>query len=360
MILDALAPHAPALVTGVGVALLAGIAAARWIGPRGFMDMPHGRKGHDEPTPATAGIALVATIAVGYLLGFKRLQLQPEQWLGLFALAVVGILDDKYGLKARHKAIAGLLVAAMIALPGASQIVEAQPHLMLFGLVPLPPVWPLAFGLLVLLYWFVPQAMNLIDGANGLALGYALVILGVLALAGRPLSYCAGTLLGLLLLNWPRAKHFLGDAGSLVLGLLLALEVKQSVGLLNPDLILWIFAYPILDVIQVVAIRLLNGRRLGVGDRNHLHHQWMDRFPKLRHLVVPGLWLQAGLCASAVIAEGWGWIFPVLGLSLLVGQVLVFVVQSLEAPAEVVEFRAVAVDEEDGGHTNPGGGFDAA
>ena len=349
-----------ALLAGVAIALVLSLAAARWIGPLGFMDLPHGRKGHDVPTPATAGIALLAALGIGFLLGFKRLELHPEQWAGLILLAIVGTLDDRFGLKARHKALAGLLVACLIAIPGATRVVELQPHVNLFSLIPLPPVWPLAFLLLVLLYWFVPQAMNLIDGANGLALGYGLVVLGVLALAGRPLGFCAGTLIGLLLLNWPRAKHFLGDAGSLVLGLLLALEVKQSVGLLNPDLILWIFAYPILDVIQVVAIRLLNGRRLGVGDRNHLHHQWMDRFPKLRHLVVPGLWLQAGLCASAVIAEGWGWIFPVLGLSLLVGQVLVFVVQSLEAPAEVVEFRAVAVDEEDGGHSNPGGGFDAA
>jgi UDP-GlcNAc:undecaprenyl-phosphate GlcNAc-1-phosphate transferase len=307
-------------------------------------------------------MALLAALGIGYLLDFKRLELHPEQWIGLTALALVGTLDDRFGLKARHKALAGLLVACMIAIPGATRVVELQPDVTLLGMIPLPPVWPLAFLLLVLLYWFVPQAMNLIDGANGLALGYGLVVLGVLALAGRPLGFCAGTLVGLLLLNWPRARHFLGDAGSLVLGLLLALEVKRTVGLANPDLVLWIFAYPILDVVTVVTIRILKGQRLGVGDRSHLHHQWIDRFPRWRQLVVPGLWLQAGLCASAAVVQGWGWILPVLGLSMLVVQVVVFVSQSVSAGrepgVEVVEFQAA--DEDNGTLSSPRGDFDAA
>jgi len=345
------ADHGLALLAGAGVALLGGLAAIRWIGPMGFMDLPRGRHSHEAPTPRTGGIVLVAALLAGYFLGFKRLGLRPEQWVGLFALAAVGLVDDRYGLRARYKAVAGLLVAGLVAAPAAYRVVEAQPSLQLFGSLPLPPVWPVAFALLVLLYWFIPQAMNLIDGANGLALGYGLVVLGVLALAGHPLGFCAGVLLGLLALNWPRARHFLGDTGSTVLGLLLALEVKRAVGLVNPDLVLWVFAYPIVDVATVVAIRVLTGRALGQGDRSHLHHQWMDRFPRWRALAVPWLWLQAALCASAVLVRGWGWALPVLGLSLLVAQALVFIVQAMltprEAEPEVLAFKPVPVEEDD-------------
>lgn len=363
MTLDAFTLHAPALVAGVGIALVSAIAASKWLGPLGFIDHPLGRKNHETPTPVTGGIALLVTLALGTALGFRRLDLHPEQWAGLFALAAVGIADDRFGMRARHKAMAGLLIACLMAVPGAFRVVQAHPHLTLLGFIPLPPVWPLAFFLLSLLYWFAPQAVNLIDGANGLALGYGLVVLGVLALGGRPLAFCAGALLGLLALNWPRARHFLGDTGSLVLGLLLAFEVKRGVALISPDLILWIFAYPIMDVIMVVTIRLLAGRSLGEGDRSHLHHQWMDRFPRWRHWVVPGLWAQAALCASAPLVRGWGWLLPIAGLSLLLGQVLVFVTQSLLAERRsgsgVVEFQPVRADENDP-DTSPGGGFDAA
>ncbi len=343
-------PNGPALAVGAGIAVILGLGAAWGLGSRGFMDHPGGRHDHGRPTPRTGGIALMATLMLGHLLGFKRLELRPEQWAGLLALALVGIVDDRFGLRARHKALAGLAVAAAVAIPGAHRLVSLQPELAILGLIPLPPVWPLAFLLLLLLYWLAPLALNLIDGANGLALGYGLVVLGALALAGRPLGFCAGTLLGLLALNWPRARHFLGDAGSLVLGLLLAFEVKRGVGLQNPDFVLWVFAYPILDAAMVMAIRTLTGRGLGVGDRSHLHYQWMDRFPRWRHLVVPALWLQAALCASAIFVRGRGWLLPTLGLSLLLGQVLVFLVQAvLEARRsrpETLGFQTARIDDQ--------------
>lgn len=356
--------HGLALLAGAGVALLGGLVAIRWVGPQGFMDVPRGRHSHEAPTPRTGGIVLFAALLVGYLLGFKRLDLQPEQWVGIFALAAVGIVDDRYGLRARYKAVAGLLIAGLVAAPAAYRVVEAQPSLQLFGALPLPPVWAVAFSLLVLLYWFIPQAMNLIDGANGLALGYGLVVLGALALAGRPLSFCAGVLLGLLALNWPRARHFLGDSGSTVLGLLLALEVKRAVGLVNPDLVLWVFAYPIVDVGMVVAIRILTGRALGQGDRSHLHHQWIDRFPRWRALAVPWLWLQAALCASAVLVRGWGWALPVFGLSLLVAQALVFITQAVLTPREeepeALAFQTVPLEDDEDPPRPSGDDFFAA
>lgn len=364
MILATPFPHWFALAAGAALALALGYGCARWIGPHGFMDHPGDRHGHDVPTPRTGGIALLLVITVGFLLGFRRLELRPEQWAGLVGLAVLGLLDDRWGLRARHKALGGLAIACLMAAPAAGRIVELQPQVQLLGGIPVPPVWPVAFLMLVLLYWFVPQALNLIDGANGLAIGYGLVVLGALAFAGHPLSYCAGALLGLLALNWPRSRHFLGDTGSLVLGLLLAMEVKRGVGMVDPNLVLWIFAYPILDVATVVAIRFLAGRSIGIGDRSHLHHQWIDRFPRWKQLVVPALWLQAGMCASAVVARGWGWLVPILGLSMLALQSLWFVLRSLPEPAtdtlDLRTLQAVPAKDEEPGESPAGGGYFAA
>lgn len=360
MSLKAIATHGPALLCGAGIALLLGLLAARLLGPLGFVDHPAGRKHHDRPTPTTGGLVLLATLVLGALLGFKRLDLHPEQWVGLVALAAVGIVDDRFGMRARHKALAGLLIAVAMAVPGAERVVQLHPTYQLLGFIPLPPVWPLAFALLTLLYWFVPQALNLIDGANGLAIGYGLVVFGVLAFSGRPLAFCVGTLLGLLALNWPRAIHFLGDSGSLVLGLLLAFEVKRGAGVVDPDNILWVFAYPIFDVITVVAIRLRSGRALGEGDRNHLHHQWMRRFPEWNGWVVPGLWVQAALCASAPLVYGRGWLLPGLGLFLLAGQSLLFIVQAQVEPRHGEARPTAAARPEEGTDGSPSGGFDAA
>lgn len=356
--------HAANLATGALVAAALAWAAARWLGPRGLMDVPGDRHGHEQPTPRTGGLALFAAIALGYALGFRRLDLMWEQWLGLVVLAATGLVDDRWGLRARHKALVGLLVAGVMAAPGATRMVLAHPSFDLLGFLPLPPVWPLAFLLLLLLYWFIPQAMNLIDGANGLAIGYALVLVAALALAGRPLSFFAGILVGLLALNWPRARHFLGDSGSLALGLLLALEVKRGVGVIDPDFVLWMFAYPLVDVATVVTIRLLLGRSLGLGDRSHLHHQWLDRFPNHRRWVVPGLWLQAGLCASAPLVHGWGWLIPGLGLSLLAGQAFAFislsVVSGRVTAAEDLALQSIEEDESTDGKNPPGGTHHAA
>ena len=318
-------PPKPALdaLLGALVALVLGLAFGRWLGPLGLMDTPSGRKHHAEPTPRTAGLALwTATLGL-QALGFLHLPIQRREWLLLSGFALLGLADDLWDLRARWKALAGLALGVGL---GLSQALFLRSHLDQVTLLGLPlstSLW-VTLPLLTLWFWSVPQAINLVDGANGLALGTALVIFaGMVPFwpgSGSSMAL-GGILVGLLLMNWPRARHFLGDCGSLYLGALLALMVMRTVALPYPTLALWLFAYPILDTTLVVTTRWRLGRPLGEADRNHFHHHWGELLPKgFDGWVAPLLWAQAALIGFRVYLSGpWSraaWV----GLALMLGQ----------------------------------------
>ena len=297
--------------------------AARLLGPLGLLDIPEGRRRHQAPVPLTGGLALLAALLLGLGLGWLTLPLDWPEGLALLGLGLLGFLDDRFNLRARWKAVGGLGLALAVAYP-VSQTLAAQPAtLQVLGLELLHSQG-LYFALLAIMFWSIPHALNLIDGANGLAIGYSLIVLAVLAWQGTTHPFLLGALVALLAFNWPKARHFLGDCGSLTLGLLLALLATHAFGSRNPDALLWLFAYPILDVSLVVAIRVSRGQSLGHGDRSHLHYQWIDRFPGLARAVVPWLWLHAGLCALGAVATGWVRVLPWLGLASFGLQALAF------------------------------------
>jgi UDP-GlcNAc:undecaprenyl-phosphate/decaprenyl-phosphate GlcNAc-1-phosphate transferase len=298
-------------------------AAIRYLGPLGLMDIPQGRRQHGVPVARTGGLAFFAAALAGWALGWLPVPFSWPQCLGILGLGFLGFCDDRCSLRASWKALGGLALALAVAYPASALLAAAPGNLQVLGL-PLPHSQLVYFGLLTIMYWSIPHAFNLIDGANGLALGYGILVLLVLAWQGAPNTFLLGSLLGLLAFNWPRSRHFLGDCGSLSLGLLLPLLATNTFGSQNPDAILWLFAYPILDVSMVVAIRLFRGQSPALGDRSHLHFQWPDRFPALRKAVVPFLWLNAGACALGAVATG-GWrLLPWLGLASFGLQALVF------------------------------------
>ena len=260
------------LAAGLGFSLI----AMRWLAPLGWMDAPGDRHLHDRPTPRTGGLALLATLGVGQAFGGLHLPLGPGEWAGVYGMGLMGALDDRLNLRARWKALAGLLVAAALAWLTWGLLRQAGEHLPFFGWH-LATKTGLALALLVAWYWSIPQACNLIDGMNGLALGFFLLLalsMDVPFGTHGHGAYLLGTLVALAALNWPFGQQFLGDAGSLALGTLFALLGVHLLGVESPNRLLWAFAYPILDVLMVVAIRRSNGRPLGAGDQNHFHHQW--------------------------------------------------------------------------------------
>jgi UDP-GlcNAc:undecaprenyl-phosphate GlcNAc-1-phosphate transferase len=276
-----------ALMCSVIVAPIVGIAARRL----GVVDFPDGqRKLHKRVVPLTGGPTVLVSLFVGLgaTLWVYPTLLQPTygdiQFLMPLGLAgswivVLGILDDRIGLRGRQK-LFGQLIAALIMIPSGIAIRKIQ----VFGI-------PIEFGdfsSIVTVFWILGaiNALNLIDGVDGLASTIGIVLsLSVAAVTvvyggrvdGLIISLAlAGSLVGFLFFNFPPARMFLGDSGSMLIGLVvgcvaLKCSLKQytAMALVMPTAI---WAIPIFDVAMAIVRRRLTGRSIYSTDRGHLHH----------------------------------------------------------------------------------------
>ena len=292
----------------------------------GWVDDPGHRKIHAERMPLAGGWAvftgLAATLAIGalaVLLGWTgedaaRLLAQgmgtrSSQWaavlLGAMAMLAIGGWDDRHELRPGLKFGLQAAVALGVALAGV--------RVTLF-------VPSMAFSLAVTVLWIlaVTNAMNLNDNMNGLCAGLATVAaLAFSMVAARHGQYLVGTFgfavagafLGFLPFNFPRAKAFLGDAGSHLAGYLLAILAilphfysDRQAGLSRAAVLLplLILAVPFLDVVQVALYRTLKGRPFWVGDTNHLSHR-LARTRLGRPGAVAVLWTASVLAAAVAV-----------------------------------------------------------
>ncbi len=261
-------------------------------------------------------------------------QLPISWWLALAAATWVGMLDDlaPVGNSPRKKLAGQTAVAALVAAAGYA----ASPALLsLDGLEILRhPAWlVIGLGMGVLLM----NAYNLVDNSNGACAGLGLLAAtGILVMSLVGLSIASfgaeeltmvrrdtnlirgweraahgsalliGGLLAVLPFNYPRAKIFLGDAGSHLVGAVLTALTLALVSLSGQVLFVPIlFAVPLADVVWVVALRLREKRPIMVGDREHLAHRIGRRFDSSARAVAV-LWL-ACLCTSGLaVVVMWG------------------------------------------------------
>jgi UDP-GlcNAc:undecaprenyl-phosphate GlcNAc-1-phosphate transferase len=243
------------------------------------------------------------------------------EWSAVHLMAFVGLIDDRFNLAARYKAAAGLAVAMILAFHVTQSMDRSFSYVPFLG-VDLPNHPALIGPLLLMWFWALPQAFNLIDGINGLAMGLAALLLGVFGWnLGQPSGWIWGGVAAVFLLNFPKAQHFLGDCGALMLGSLFAILGVKAFGTRDPNLLLWVFAYPIVDVCLVVGIRRWQGAPLSGADRSHLHHWMLDQvngkawkatpillglagLPMLRATSLPGYLLMSnlGLLALAILS----------------------------------------------------------
>ncbi|HJV21412.1 MAG TPA: MraY family glycosyltransferase [Holophagaceae bacterium] len=321
-------PWGSSLIGGaMGVTL--SFLAARFLGPLGWMDHPDERRKHQRPTPRTAGLALFAGFFVLRVLGISTFELTPLQWVGLFAMVGLGAWDDRQGLPAKPKALVGFLVACVLAWDQAHRL-GGLGHPILFAGFAVPDSLFITLPLLVGWFWGVPQAFNLADGLDGFALGLAGLIF--MASGHGPTAHPVlwGLLAAAFLLNFPRAFHFLGDAGSLGLGTLAAILVMDSAVRTDSSLALWICAYLVVDCSTVVISRLVRHRPLGMGDRSHLHHLLLDGCCGRAWMATPTLLLLSMLPQLHVWAGGT--LLDEGGLLLLMGLGGFAVVRSAKLP----------------------------
>lgn len=242
----------------------------------GFLDVPGPRKIHAEPMPYGGGFA----VAAGFFAALATTPLVESKTIWIFTLGslvmlAVGAVDDRRRLSPRVKLLAQTITATGVAVAGE--------RLEIFGAGP----W---IGGAVTVLWIVAvtNAFNLLDHMDGLSSGVAAIALGaflVVALqTGQPGMAAAvapllGACVGFLLWNFPPAKIFLGDAGSLFIGFWLAcLTVsftfyREKYLLYTYGVPLAVLAVPLFDTLSVVLIRLKRGKPIFEGDTNHLAHR---------------------------------------------------------------------------------------
>ena len=274
------------LVSGVAIRL--GILLA---GHLGIMDRPGGHKQHEAVTPFVGGFGIIAVVVGIFLLadrlfsGFPMLPLQGL-FLGALVLFLTGLADDIWHLHFKPRLVIQALVAlSMIFIGG----VELRSLGQLAPGITIDPGF-LAIPLTVFATVGLINAVNMIDGIDGLSGSVSLVSLAFaawLAHHGSNGGYVVlivalmGGVGGFLYYNlrYPgnrRARVFLGDNGSMLLGFVFAwLFIALSQGedaAMTPTTALWIFALPLMDTVGVMLRRIWLGKSPFRPDRHHLHH----------------------------------------------------------------------------------------
>jgi UDP-GlcNAc:undecaprenyl-phosphate GlcNAc-1-phosphate transferase len=258
-----------------------------------WLDKPDGaRRSHDRPVPRLGGVAIFAGVVLAFgvvpliatlsSVGLVAPHLTSATALILASaiLFLIGLCDDLKGVPPFAK-LAGQALAAVVVVYAGFRI-----DVLIF-----PPAYELSLGWLsipITVTWLVgvSNALNLVDGLDGLAGGVGVIALltataAAVAVGNTSIPWytlaLGGALLGFLRYNFPPAKIFLGDSGSLVVGFLLAvLTVK---GATRPDQATYalapIFAlsFPLLDTGIAMLRRWLRGTPLSRADARHIHHQ---------------------------------------------------------------------------------------
>ncbi len=318
----------------VHAATLVGIAAlvscvltmvAIRLAPRlGFLDQPDGgRKRHDSATPLMGGVAVWAALIASTILlpaesATPLTELIHSTFLGSLTatatlLCLLGLVDDRYGMRARYK-FAGQVVSVLPFAIWGCQL-ESVDFLGL-GLHLGPTV-----GIVFAIFWLVSctNAINLMDGLDGLASSIGLIAtitIGVIALlSGQSQAAMlafgfAGGIAGFLWFNRPPAKVFLGDSGSMTIGfvigaLALGASVKKATGFaLAVPLVL--VSVPAFDTLMAIVRRKLSGMSMGDPDRRHLHHRLKDRGLSDAKVLVLISTVCLGMAGGAVAATYFG------------------------------------------------------
>jgi len=262
-----------------------------------LMDDPGHRKIHDAPVPLAGGFAVLTGVLLPLFVGAVLLKLGLVKLStaglivhgidrrgvelavlagGAVAITVLGALDDRHELKALPKFIGQILIAVAVA--AACKRITLFVHSEVFS-----------YAITILWLLTVINAFNFMDNMNGLCAGVgaiaALIFAFIAAAHGEYLVaitgfLMSGALAGFLPWNFPNARAFLGDAGSHLVGYLLAVMAilphfytKQNLHTFAVLAPLFVLAVPLLDLAQVSFFRTINRKPFWIGDTNHLSHR---------------------------------------------------------------------------------------
>lgn len=301
-----------------------------------LFDVPDERKVHKRPIPRLGGVTFFPVIlfslcvftAVRLMTGHGPAETSTTDLVceflfltgGLTLLYIVGIADDLIGVRYRKKFLVQIISAAMFPLSG----LYINNFYGLFGIYLIPA--EVGIPLTMLLVVFITNAINLIDGIDGLASGLsmvALLVFGVLFVHFRMWSYAmlafvtVGVIIPFFSYNVFGSadlgrKIFMGDTGSLTLGYILSFFVIKYC-MYEPDMLLTmktspvlvsfsVLMVPCLDVIRVVLRRARNKRSLFMPDKTHIHHKFLAMGFSPRRALVTIQLMSACFCAFTIVA----------------------------------------------------------
>lgn len=291
----------------------------------GFVAEPGVRRIHCDPIPLLGGVAIFTPqvllfIFFLYLIYCGSLSIDNAEtskitslFLGSALVFGLGIYDDRINLGWKKKLLGQIAGVGVIILGGHT-----------IGSVDVPFYGPLDFGpfgypLLGFIVILVTNAVNLIDGMDGLAGGvcfFAAMTSGVFAVYRHDIVIAsisftiAGSLLAFLRFNFPPAKIFMGDSGSLTLGFLLSVLAASSFtkapgqrySTLTTLLALFLpFGLALLDVFLAIARRWISGRKIFMPDADHIHHRFMEMFQRPRLVIAIFYIFSALFCALTLL-----------------------------------------------------------
>jgi UDP-GlcNAc:undecaprenyl-phosphate GlcNAc-1-phosphate transferase len=261
-----------------------------------LFDSPDGaRRMHDQPVPRMGGVAVYLTAGIVAVLvlsqasplfvsagtpGARQLHLLLGVLIGSALMFVIGLVDDVRGLSPSAKSLAQVTAATIAWFYGAriGSVALGYGEGVALGL----------WGLPIFLFWVigVTNAVNFIDGLNGLAGGIAVVAFATISIAGLALGNfyvlvpsvaMIGALIGFLRYNYPKGRIFLGDSGSLTVGFLLAvLSLRASANASHAVLVvvpLLAMFVPLMDGVLAIVRRWLRHVPLYGADARHIHHR---------------------------------------------------------------------------------------
>ena len=330
--MDNVASYVVVMLVGVAVTLAANVPARIISAKIGYAAQPDDRKVHETVTPYGGGAAMlvgfcVALIAAMALPSLRAIIVSSREMLGVLVavgiIFVVGVVDDFREMSAPAKVAGQVLAASVLYFSGCTMY---QLKLPFAGFIVLgPSILPVITAVWV---FALTNAINLIDGLDGLAGGIVAIASGTLCLYGLRLedlgllpvtnvgpliaAITCGICLGFLRDNFHPAKLFMGDAGSLMLGLLMSASTMVIGGRTPPAsgvtffffapllIPFFILGVPLIDAIWAFARRTASGQGFHTPDKNHIHHRLM-RLGHGHRRTVFILWLWTALLCGFVL-----------------------------------------------------------
>ena len=260
------------------------------------LDEPNARSHHKVVVPRSGGIAIFLSFIVGTFMldiAHNYLFLAP-----LFIIFGLGLYDDIKGISSKKKLLVTFFSSMLLFFLGFD--LERYGHF--FGHEVIVPLWFSCLFFSIACAGFI-NAVNLIDGLDGLASFIALIILSAFAYLGFKWNdaflfnvavVLIASIFGFLVFNWHPAKIFMGDSGSLSLGFVIVLlcvyAIKQQY--ITAVSVLLLAALPILDTLIVMVRRVVNKQNPFKADKTHIHHIILQQQNKhvVRTVLLMGVW----------------------------------------------------------------------